>query len=276
MVNSVLVEDILQANTLTNALVYANGNQDVYNKILGVTCGAWKYNTDLTYLYNGYGNNSVSARRAVAGAMYRSGATYNTIPVSIPMSLFFDLCRQSYFPIRNCGAGLQLEFYVEDLRNFMVAALNTAGNPCDVSINISNMHISVDCLTLDSAYLQAMDRIMASPEEAGGYKLAINSYLVADATYSVGPGTTHTQKQLIWSKSSPQLRNMLFWKRNPADALNLANYWVSNFQRLDQGNAAPGVSLGSQLRIGSDLFPQGAQPSPSYIVSYSRCMEALA
>ena len=93
-----------------------------------------------------------------------------------------------------------------------------------------------------------------------GYKIPINTFLVADATYQAT--VAQSQKSIIFSKATTQLRALYFWKTNSAEANNSQYYSVTNFQRLDQGN--PSTSLGTEVRIGSDRFPQG---NPIYTIS---------
>jgi hypothetical protein len=114
-------------------------------------------------------------------------------------------------------------------------------------------------LGLDPGYVSAMDRIMMSQDPGEGFKMALNTFLVADAQYQTT--TTHSSKSVVYSKSTPQLRSILFWKRNPADSNNSTRTYVNNFERLDQGH--PINSLGTSIRIGSEIFPV----NPMYTVA---------
>jgi hypothetical protein len=93
-VNSVVAEDILQVNALTNALIYSNCDRQVYDHHLGLLAGAWKFNQQLAV---GSNNTAVDARRIAYGTILRNAgaANGNIVPVSIPLSLMFDFCRQS-------------------------------------------------------------------------------------------------------------------------------------------------------------------------------------
>lgn len=260
-VNGVVLEDLNEVNALTQALLLCDGNQNVVNKHLGVLAGSWKHNGDLSSV-NGTDSAAVSARRVAIGKMYRGsagGANANgiqagaVIPMSIPLSLLFDLHRvPQYFSLRNAGS-LQYDFYFDDVRNFMLGALTqTAGTYADVAVDFTQCSITGDLIDLDPAFTSAYDRLCASMEPGDGIKIPINTWLTMTQQYQTSNDLS--QKGVAFSKSTPQLRQILMWKRNPAAQNNLGHYYVSSYDRLDQGNPlAPGYT---QWRIGSDLFPQ--------------------
>jgi hypothetical protein len=266
--NSVMVEDILQANALTNALIYSACDKSVYEQELSLLAGAWKHNTQLP-VQNGVGyvastsagsatvalnvpQNSLLVANTQVGVNARA-ATWNAVctsgqlSVSIPLSMIFGFHRVTpYFPLRNAGA-LKYQFFVESLSNCLRSG--TAGTP---TMTLQKVFISCDILELDPVYVSAMDRIMSSVEDGEtGYKLPLNTYLVTDSSWT--GSTSHATHNLTFSKSSTQLRSLLFWKRLAGNYNNFSKYTCSEFDRLDQGNPN---GTGFQVRIGSDLYPE--------------------
>lgn len=266
-VGSVMLEDVLQANVLTNALVYSACDKNVYENQLSLLAGAWKHNTQIpssatvadpanaTPVGAAAGNVlmgcdavGVAARKVAAAAMQKSTASPNGyLSVSIPLSLIFGSHRTAqYFPLRNSGA-LRYQFFVDQLSNFI-----NSGTPGAPTVKLSNVFLSADLLDLDPVYISAMDRVMNSVEDGEtGFKLPVNTYLVADASWT-GTGS-HVQHNLVYSKATSQLRSLVLVKRNASDDMNKYAWGVTKFNRFDSGNPA---GTGVQIRIGSDLFPQ--------------------
>jgi hypothetical protein len=247
-VNSVVAEDLLQANTLINALIYSNCDRQVYDHHLGLLAGSWKFNQQLAV---GSDTASIDARRIKFGGVLRTGTTYNVVPVSIPLSLFFDFCRQNtYMPLRNMGH-LQIELFFDDLKNAFVTALNNAGVPGTLTVSLTNVNVTADILTMDALYVSSMDRIMSSAEAGDGFKVQLNTYLVADSSMPTGDSV----KNIVYAKSTPQLRSMLFWYKNNANINDASKYAISQFDRKNAGNPSAGANQGFQIRIGSDIMP---------------------
>ena len=126
--------------------------------------------------------------------------------------------------------------FVDDVRNWIQAALTAGGVPCDVTLNMTNMALTADVLDLDPAFVQAFDLLCMSPDPQDGFKVAVNTWLCADQSYRAVGGSM-ASKTAVFSnlKSTPQLRSILFFKRGSAKQNNLARLSAINFERFNQG-----------------------------------------
>ncbi len=240
-VNSVVVEDIQNLNQVTNALLYSNCEQNVYNTVLSNLIGTWKHNTLIDAV-------DYKLRRKAIGPMYRNSPS-QPLTFSVPLSLLFpSFCSPAYFPLRNAGA-LQLDLYLDNLKNAILPALSaTAGTYLDFRLDLTNVSISADLLSLDPVFVSACDKMIMSDD---GFKMPVSTYLLAKTSYPIT--AQHTAKNCIFSKATPLLRSMLFFKELGSWVNNSARYSITAFPRLEQGHAYK--SMGSQIKHNGQLYP---------------------
>lgn len=273
-INGILAEDILQNNTAFNASNYMTTSKKHYNCEQSIQMGSWKHADETFPVVSGSvnaitnltftgapaaGANAISAQtggdvaswagndaaavdaRALSFANYVKGQEGSLLAVSIPLAHLLGFFRQEkYLPLMALSQ-IEIECFWDEVANCCKGYGTTTG----YKFVVSDLNIRADYLLMESSYVDAVQRLLRT--EGMPYKLAYSTLSTQTDTKSGSAAVS--QKNYIFSKSTPHLRSLMLVKRDNSHLNNIANYGNSSFARMNQDFA--------RVAIGGYYYPQG-------------------
>ena len=261
--NSVQMDDIVDVDSLTHALLYSLGDKNAYCQDLGLQAGSWKWN-DMNYgvayqsdlpdtsaaVYLSEGTQGAVQRRAsvfyasnYSAADVQSATSVQKFKFAVPLSYFKIgiLSQPKFIALRNLGI-LTLNFFTNTaaraLRTGVGAGYSTAGagvamadavsNLAGGKFVMSNLAVIGQVLDMDPRFLEVVDRVATTSES--GLIYDFNTYTNLKASYNAT--ATVTDRQVVVSKASTSLRNMYIVRQPSACRESAAKCGVTGFPYL--------------------------------------------
>lgn len=288
--NGADMDDIVDNDALSHALLYALGDKHAYCQDLGLQAGSWKWN-DLNY---GTTNDATGAADGTfEGPSNRGGRFFSTlytisgtddpaeadnhdalVQFAVPLSYFnIGVFKQSKFlPMRNLGI-LRIDFHTNTANRALRTGVADVGSSLDLqnhvgiggaSFLLENLSIVGQVLDLDPRYLEVMDRIATTSET--GLVMDFSTFTTLKQTYP--SNASSTEKSLALSKASTSIRNM-YIVRQPASWREDPGYSsITGFPNMD--------CEGFRVQINSLYIPTyGSAESPLEQYNLGRQAHAL-
>lgn len=267
-VNSTIADDIDLVAKKANAEIYATCPQSWYDSV-GSFMGLWKQssvealpaaavipggNAPGTQALGNCDNfiskyNILAKQRQFAKIVQTVSKDSNDMAVlgqnhfSFPVSLLTSFFRtEQLFPSRNAGQ-LYLQLQLAGAIEACVAAAGTAGLGTVVpNVQITNITMEMDYVTLHPSYLDMMDTLMARPDEEG-VRWVYDANTVATGLIPAGAGDT----SVVFTKASQNLRSIHVVSQ-PTNGLSAVGY-------AKQSTFCNPTIKNIQYRAGSLYFP---------------------
>lgn len=261
--NSVQMDDIVDVDTLTHALLYSMGDKNAYCQDLGLQAGSWKWNNEnygtapqtdaapaTAFAFSSDGTQAAIQRRASVfyASNYslldvQSPASVQKYKFAIPLSYFKIgiLSQPKFVALRNLGI-LTLNFFTNTanraLRTGVAQLASTAGAAVGLASAVSdlaggkfvmsNLAVIAQVLDMDPRFLEVVDRVATTSES--GLIYDFNTFTNLKASYNAT--TDNTERQIVVSKASTSLRNMYIVRQPSAWSQNAGKNSITGFPNM--------------------------------------------
>lgn len=262
--NSNQMDDIVDVDSLTHALLYSMGDKNAYCQDLGLEAGSWKWNDEnygigpqtspavdaLAFTSEGQ-QESVQRRASVFWqSNYNAdgsstGTRVQKYKFAVPLSYFKIgiLSQPKFLALRNLGI-LTLDFFTNTasraLRTGVAGGATTEGGGAQVMSEaiadlaggkfvMSNLSVICQVLDMDPRFLEIVDRVATTSES--GLIYDFNTFTNLKASYNAT--STVTERQISVSKSSTSLRNMYIVRQPSAWSQAAGKCSVTGFPYMD-------------------------------------------
>lgn len=270
------LENIQDVNKAINVLVYSHMNQAHYEHEAGLNLKSWKWNkgynsgalpnytpanlgsayvaaaananldavvTSVTTVLDSLrpDEKGVAARQVNRATLVEHVAgVKQPIFVSIPLSYIYGMFRSNVlFPLAFVS-DLQLELITESaIKAIISTGVDTAG------YTITNPYVTMDVVTMSSDYMRVLQASFNSGDEALSYTLPVDTLSTSNQN-NTGAG----EKDLVFSKSTPFLKNIYFRFSQIGDDSDVNKYSISG--QSYQLNASPLLRLSMDTKV----FPE--------------------